>query len=85
MEKPQKKVIEVYDLLSITEYVSEKYNLNLDDNDVWHWFVESHEPNNGSKICLNTDINSTDKDWVKGMKNALEKEFGKSILLIVEW
>lgn len=85
MEKPEKQVIEVYDLLSITEYVSEKYNLDLDDNDVWHWFVDTHEPSNGSKLYLNTDVYSKDKTWVKDMKQALEKEFGKNIPLLVEW
>lgn len=85
MGKPEKQVVEAYDLLSITEYVSEKYNLNLDDNDVWHWFVNTHEPDNGSVMYLNTTVNKNDKDWVKEMKGALEKEFGNSIQLLVEW
>lgn len=85
MEKPTAKQLEVYDLLSLTSYVSKKYNLNLNDMDVWHWFVDAYEPDNGSQIDLNTQIYDTDKPWVKEMKKHLQTEFGDEIPLLVEW
>lgn len=85
MEKPQLQTIQGYDLMAISDYVSEKYNLNLDFNEVWHWFVSNYEPNNGSYTTLITEVYPKDKDFIKNMKEALAKEFGKEVPLLIEW
>ena len=85
MKKPTTTKLEVYDLMSITDYVSEKYNLHLNYNDIWHWFVDLYEPDNGSHVSLGTEIYEDDKPWVKEMKKYLELEFGDDIALLIEW
>ena len=65
MEKPKIRTIEGYDLMGVTDYITEKYNLELDFNDIWHWFVDNYEPSNGTKVTLETEIYEDDKEWLK--------------------
>lgn len=58
MQKPVAQNIEVHDIMSITD----KYHLDLELNDIWHWFVDNYEPNNGNYITLYTEIYPKDKD-----------------------
>lgn len=85
MQKPQAQNVQVYNFLTIASYVSEKYHLHLHDMDLWHWFVDKYEPDNGTQINFNTTIYSEDEDWVKEMKKYIEIEFGQNITLLVEW
>lgn len=85
MKKPESSKLEVYDFMSITEFVNEKYNLGLDTNDLWHWFVGAYEIENGSHVSFDTEIYDEDKEWVKIMKKHLKEEFGEDIELLVEW
>lgn len=85
MQKPQPKKLEVYNIIELAEYVMDKYNLDLDLNEVWHWFVDRYEPNNGSKIHFSTQIDKRDPEWIKDMKSHLNKDFGDNILLLEEW
>lgn len=85
MKKPQAKNADVYDFLSIASYVNEKYKLGLSDNELWHWFVDTYEPDNGTQISFDTAIDEDDKNWVKDLKQNLEVEFGSEINLLIQW
>ena len=85
MKKPTSTKKEVYDFLSIAEFVNEKYNLGLDSTTMWHWFVDAYEVDNGSCISFDVKIEPEDKEWVKKLKKHLKDEFGEDIELLVEW
>lgn len=85
MKKPQAQNVDVYDFPSIASYVNEKYKLGLSDNELWHWFVDRYEPDNGTQISFDTAIDEDDKNWVKDLKQNLEVEFGSEINLLVQW
>ena len=71
--------------MSITNYVNEKYKLDIDSQTIQHWFVEAYEPDNEGYVTLSTNVNSMDQEWLKTMKKHLKKEFGKENELLVEW
>ena len=85
MQKPQPEKLEFYNMIELAEYVMDKYNLDLDLNEVWHWFVDRYEPDNGSKINFSTQSDKRDPEWIKTMKAHLKTEFGNNILLLEEW
>lgn len=85
MQKPQSTNIQVYDFMSVASYVNEKYKLRLREHDLWHWFVDKYEPDNGSQIEFNTQLYPDDEVWLQELKKNIEIEFGQNITLLVQW
>lgn len=85
MEKPVAAQREYYDIMSIFDYVEEKYNLDVIFMDFWHWFVMAYEPDNESFVTLSTEVYATDDPEIKLVKEKLAIEYGKEIPLLVSY
>ncbi len=85
MEKPVAQTKEYYDLMSIFDYVQEKYKLEIDFSDFWHWFIMTYEPDNRSFITFSTEQYDHDDIEINRVKDKLEIEYGEEIPLYVTY
>jgi hypothetical protein len=85
MEKPVAVKKEYFDIMELFGYVEEKYNLEVSFMDLWHWFVDAYEPDNGSFIEFDTTPEESDDDDIKIIKEKLAIEYGNEIPLYVSW
>lgn len=85
MEKPVSSEKEYYEIMSLFDYVEEKYNLDVKFIDFWHWFVNAYEPDNGSFVTLDTSPQKSDDNDIKVIKEKLAIEYGNEIPLYVTY
>lgn len=85
MEKPVASKKEYFEIMELFDYVEEKYNLDVSFIDLWHWFVDVYEPDNGSFVTLDTRPEESDDNTIKIIKEKLAIEYGNEIPLYVTY
>lgn len=76
---------ELYDIIGLADCIEETHQVEMNQHNIWFWFVEKYEVSNGSIVTVDMRPLENDKPSIALFKKYVMLDYGPTVEILAQW